>query len=61
MESWENAQLQAKSHGTEKSEGATYGQDIAPAILNGFGDKGIFHHTAKRLCQRACQLRFFIK
>ena len=49
MESWENAQLQAKSHGTEKSEGATYGQDIAPAILNGFGDKGIFHHTAKRL------------
>lgn len=48
-------------HGTEKSEGATYGQDITPAILNGFGDKGIFHDTAKRLCQRACQLRFFIK
>ena len=57
MESWENARFQAKSHGTEKSEGATYGQDITPAILNGFGDKEIFHHTAKRLCQRAYQLR----
>ena len=46
MESWGNARFQAKSHGTEKSEGAAYGQDITPAILNGFGDKGIF--TAQR-------------
>ncbi|OUP50496.1 hypothetical protein B5F17_13830 [Butyricicoccus pullicaecorum] len=61
MEPWENARFQAKSHEMEKSESATYGQDITSAILNGFGDKGIFHHTAKRLCQRAYQLRFFIK
>ena len=61
MESWGNARFQAKSHVTEKSEGATYGQDITPAILNGFGDKEIFHHTAKLLCQRAYRLRFFIK
>ena len=46
MELWENARFQAKSHGMGKSEGATYGQDITPAILNGFGDKGIF--TAQR-------------
>ena len=44
-----------------KSEGATYGQDITPEILNGFGDKEIFRHTAKRLCQWAYRLRFFIK
>ena len=37
MESWENARFQSKSHRTEKSESATYGQDIIPAILNGFG------------------------
>jgi len=49
MESWGNARFQAKSHVREKSESATYGQDITPAILNGFGDKEIFHHTAKRL------------
>jgi len=61
MELWGNARFQAKSHETEKSESATYGQDITLAILNGFGDKEIFRHTAKRLCQRACQLRFFIK
>ena len=61
MESWGNARFQAKSHGTEKSEGAAYGQDIAPAILNGFGDKGIVHDTAKQLCQTAYRLRFFIK
>jgi coproporphyrinogen III oxidase len=61
MESWENARFQAKSHGTEKSEDAAYGQDITPTILNGFGDKEIFHHTAKRLCHRAYRLRFFIK
>jgi coproporphyrinogen III oxidase len=57
----EMQRFQAKSHVTEKSEGAAYGQDITPAILNGFGDKEIFHHTAKRLCQKACRLRFFIK
>ncbi|MCI7522032.1 MAG: hypothetical protein PUA99_00770 [Roseburia hominis] len=61
MESWENARFRAKSHRTEKSEGATYGKDITPAILNGFGSKRIIHHTAKRLYQRAYQLRFFIK
>lgn len=61
IESWGNARFQAKSHGMGKSEGTSYGQDIKPAILNGFGDKEIFHDTAKRLCQRACQLRFFIK
>ena len=61
IKSWENARFQAKSHGMGKSEGATYGQDITPEILNGFGDKEIFCHTAKRLCQRACQLRFFIR
>jgi hypothetical protein len=61
MESWENARFQAKSHGTGKSEGAAYGQDIVAAILNGFGDKEIFRHTAKRLCQWAYRLRFFIK
>ena len=33
-------------------------QDITPEILNGFSDKGIFHDTAKRLCQRAYRLRF---
>ena len=44
-----------------KSEGAAYGQDITPAILNGFGDKGIVHDTAKQLCQTAYRLRFFIK
>ncbi|MBY0758453.1 hypothetical protein [Sellimonas caecigallum] len=61
MESWENARLRAKSHGTGKSEGAGNGQDIAPAILNGFGNKRSFHDTAKRLCLRAYRLRFFIK
>ena len=61
MESWENTRFQAKSHGMEKSEGAADGQDITLAILNGFGDKGIFHDTAKRLCPRAYQLCFFIK
>ena len=61
MEPWDNAQFQGKSHETEKSESATYGQDITPAILNGFGDKGIFHGAAKRLCLRAYRLRFFIK
>ena len=61
MEPWENARFQAKSHETEKSEGATYGQDITPAILNGFVDERIFYDTAKRLCQKACHLRFFIK
>jgi len=61
MESWENARFQTKSHGTGKSEGATYGRDITPTILNGFIDKRIFHDTAKRLCQRAYRLRFFIK
>ena len=61
MESWENARFRAKSHGMGKSEGAGDGQDIAPAILNGFGDKGIFYDKAKRLCQRAYRLRFIIK
>jgi hypothetical protein len=61
MEPWEIVRFQAKSHETEKSEGATYGQDITLEILNGFGDKGIFRHTAKRLCQWAYRLRFFIK
>lgn len=61
MESWENARFRAKSHETEKLVGAAYGQDITPAILNGFVDKRLFHHTAKRLCQRAYWLRFFIK
>ena len=61
MELWENARFQAKSYGMGKSEGATYGQDITLEILNGFGDKGIFRHTAKRLCQWAYRLRFFIK
>ncbi|BCV18481.1 hypothetical protein ATOBIA_N07710 [Atopobiaceae bacterium P1] len=61
MEPWENVRFQAKPHENEKSEGATYGQDITPAILNGFVDKRIFHDAAKRLCQRAYRLRFFIK
>ncbi|OUN33787.1 hypothetical protein B5G28_13080 [Faecalibacterium sp. An77] len=61
MEPWEIARFQAKSHETEKSEGATCGQDITPAILDGFVDERIFHDTAKRLCQRAYRLRFFIK
>ncbi|OUP01918.1 hypothetical protein B5F37_05290 [Drancourtella sp. An210] len=61
MESWENARFRARSHGTGKSEGADDGQDIAPAILKEFGNKRIFHDTAKRLCLRAYQLRFFIK
>ena len=58
MELWENARFQAKSHGMGKSEGAAYGQDITPAILNGFGDKEILHDTAKRLCQRATGFAF---
>ena len=49
MESWKNARFQAKSHETEKLEGATYEQDITPAILNGFGDKEIFYHRANLL------------
>ena len=61
MELWENERFQAKSHGMGKSEGATYEQDITLSILSGFGDKEIFRHTAKRLCQRAYRLRFFIK
>jgi len=61
MESRENAQFQAKSHGTGKSEGAIYGQDITPAILKGFVDKRIFYDAAKRLCQRVYRLRFFTK
>ena len=61
MESWENARFQAKSHETEKSEGATYGQDITPAILNGFGDKEIFHDTAKRLCHGRMKAAHFFK
>ena len=60
-EAFENTRFETKSCGIGKTVGATCGQDITPAILNGFGDKEIFHHTAKRLCQRACQLRFFIK
>jgi len=61
MEPWEIVRFQAKSHETEKSEGATYGQDITLEILNGFVDERIFHDIAKRLCQRAYRLRFFIK
>ncbi|OUN86331.1 hypothetical protein B5G03_08080 [Gemmiger sp. An50] len=58
MESWKNTRFQAKSHGTEKSEGTGDGQDISLASLNGFVVKRIFHDTAKRLCQRAYRLRF---
>ena len=57
MESWKKARFQAKSHETEKSEGATYGQDITPAILNGFVDERIFHDIAKRLCHPCIQLQ----
>ena len=49
-----------KSHRTEKSIGATCGQDIITAILSGFDDNRIFHDTAKRMRRMACWLRFFI-
>ena len=60
-EMWGITRFGTKSRGTGKMVGATCGQDITPAILNGFGNKRIFHDTAKRLCLRAYRLRFFIK
>ena len=59
MESWGNARFQAKSHETEKSEGATYGQDITPAILNGFGDKEIFHHQRSGYARGRTSFAFY--
>ena len=59
-ERFENTRFQAKSHGTEKSVGVTYGQDIIPAILNGFYHSRVFYQTAKQLCQRVYPLRCFM-
>ena len=52
--------FQAKSHGTEKSVGVTYEQDIIPAILNGFDGNRNFYDTAKRMRWRAYLLRCFM-
>ena len=59
-ETWGITRLETKSHGTEKTVGATCGQDIITAILSGFDGNRIFHDAAKRMRRMACWLRFFI-
>ena len=60
VEAWRITRFRVKSHRTEKSIGATCGQDIITAILNGFDGNRIFHDAAKRMRRMACWLRFFI-
>ena len=57
---WGITRFGTKSRGTGKMVGATCGQDITPAILNGFDGNRIFHEAAKWICRRAYRLRFFI-
>ena len=59
-ETRETARFRAKSHGAEKSIGATCKQDIITAILSGFDGNRIFRDTAKRMHRRSYRLRFFI-
>ena len=48
-EAFENTRFETKSCGIGKTVGATCGQDITPAILNGFDDNRNFYDTAKRI------------
>ena len=59
-ERFENTRLETVSHGTGKTVGAACGQDITPAILNGFYRNRIFYQTAKRMRWKAHLLRCFI-
>ena len=59
-EAFENTRFEAKSRGTGKAVGATCGQDITPAILNGFDDSRNFYDTAKRMRRRTYLLRCFM-
>lgn len=52
--------VEVKSRGTEKTVGATCGQDITPAILNGFYRNRNFYDTAKRIRRKAYLLRCFM-
>ena len=59
-EAFENTRFETKSRGIGKTVGATCGQDITPAILNGFDDNRNFYDTAKRMRWRAYLLRCFM-
>ena len=59
-ETLETTRFRAKSHGAEKSIGATCEQDIIATILGRFDGNRIFHDAAKRMHRRAYRLRFFI-
>ena len=52
--------FEVKSRGTEKTVGVLCGQEIIPAILNGFYRNRNFYDTAKRIRRKAYRLRFFI-
>ena len=56
-EAFENTRFETKSCGIGKTVGATCGQDITPAILNGFDDNRNFYDTAKRIRRKAYLLR----
>lgn len=59
-EAFENTRFETKSHGTGKTVGVTYEQDIIPAILNGFDGNRNFYDTAKRIRRKAYLLRCFM-
>ena len=59
-EAFENTRFETKSRGIGKTVGATCGQDITPAILNGFDDNRNFYDTAKRIRRKAYLLRCFM-
>jgi len=59
-EMWGITRFESKSRGMGKMVGATCGQDISPAILNGFYRSRIFYQTAKRMRGKAHWLRCFM-
>ena len=58
-EAFENTRFETKSRGIGKTVGATCGQDITPAILNGFYHSRVFYQTAKRMRRKTYLLRCF--
>ena len=59
-EAFENTRFETKSCGIGKTVAATCGQDITPAILNGFDDNRNFYDTAKRIRRKAYLLLCFM-
>ena len=57
---FENTRFETKSHEIRKPVGATCGQDITPAILNGFYRSRVFYQTAKRMRWKAHLLHCFM-